>query len=391
MHAPAPSAARRPLPPRWRRPACGPPAPVLGSLTLALVLALALTGCASGGGDNPVVGPTGSQPAIRSSPPPRPDLPGAAEPGVAPAVTATPVGRVTLVGTGPEGVVVDAAGVAAVALRDPGRVVLVDVDTGQVTQTVMTAGAPRHLQLGGATPRVLVPLEQSDTLLDVSLSGGAVLGTAAGLARQPHDAALADTGVVGVSDELGGGVAFVRLEADGRLTTLGHSNDSGDHPVQPGGIAAVGPYVAAPDVRSLGLYVYDTRTMALVAQAKIGVGLTHDVTLPGGRVAVADTVGGAVIIDRITPQVVEQGRVSTGGRPYGLAVDPSRQRLYVALSLTNRLLAFDVSGAQPRQLADVPTVQQPNSLAVDPRNGDVLVAGGTKGELQLVPRALLGG
>jgi hypothetical protein len=54
---------------------------------------------------------------------------------------------------------------------------------------------------------------------------------------------------------------------------------------------------------------------------------------------------------------------------------------------------IDVSDAmQPRILGDVPTVQQPNSVAVDPRSGDVLVTGsdpdGASG-LQIVTAAEL--
>jgi hypothetical protein len=56
---------------------------------------------------------------------------------------------------------------------------------------------------------------------------------------------------------------------------------------------------------------------------------------------------------------------------------------------------IDVSDAtQPRILGDVPTVQQPNSVAVDPRSGDVLVTGsapGGRSSLQIVTPALLPG
>jgi ribosomal protein L3 len=52
------------------------------------------------------------------------------------------------------------------------------------------------------------------------------------------------------------------------------------------------------------------------------------------------------------------------------------------------------SGTSARILGDVPTVQQPNSVAVDPRSGTVLVTGsapGDAGSLQIVTPALLPG
>jgi hypothetical protein len=55
----------------------------------------------------------------------------------------------------------------------------------------------------------------------------------------------------------------------------------------------------------------------------------------------------------------------------------------------------DVSDpAKPRILGDVPTVQQPNSVAVDPRSGGVLVTGsapGRRSSLQIIPASLLPG
>ena len=88
-------------------------------------------------------------------------------------------------------------------------------------------------------------------------------------------------------------------------------------------------------------------------------------------------------------------RVDAAGKPYGLAYDAAHRRLYVTLTAANLLRVVDVSdAASPRILGDVPTVQQPNSVAVDPRSGGLLVTGsapGSRGSLQIVPAALLPG
>jgi DNA-binding beta-propeller fold protein YncE len=194
-------------------------------------------------------------------------------------------------------------------------------------------------------------------------------------------------GTVVVTNELGGGVVFVR-----DATVLG-SLPAG--PVQPGGVAAVDGYAAVADVQGNGVWVYDTATRRELAHSPVGAKLTHAVALPGDLAAFADTDGGAVFIERINPQVAQVARVDAPGKPYGLACDAGHGRLYATLTASNLLRVVDVSDpAKPRILGDVPTVQQPNSVAVDPRSGGVLVTGsapGRRSSLQIIPASLLPG
>ena len=53
---------------------------------------------------------------------------------------------------------------------------------------------------------------------------------------------------------------------------------------------------------------------------------------------------------------------------------------------SNLLRVIDVADpSQPKVLGDLPTVRQPNSVAVDPRTGMVVVGGNADGMLQLIP------
>jgi len=73
-----------------------------------------------------------------------------------------------------------------------------------------------------------------------------------------------------------------------------------------------------------------------------------------------------------------------------LAYDAAHQLLFATLTASNLLRVIDVADpAQPKVLGDVPTVRQPNSVAVDPRTGMVVVAGNAEGMLQLIPPAAL--
>jgi DNA-binding beta-propeller fold protein YncE len=60
--------------------------------------------------------------------------------------------------------------------------------------------------------------------------------------------------------------------------------------------------------------------------------------------------------------------------PYGIASDPKRDLAWVTLTASNEVVGFDMTGGAPVQRYRLPTVRQPNSVAVDPDSGRVFVA-----------------
>ena len=338
-------------------------------------LGLLLAGCNGGVGTPAPVTAPASIPATRP----------AAEPAHAEPPVVPPAGAVVPVGNAPEGMVIGQSGIGAVAVRNPDGIALFDAATGALRQTVPTRGAARHLSLAGPDGPVLVPLEGSDELWELGLADGRVTSAIAGVGRQPHDAAQTAGGTIVVTNERGGGVVFVR---GGTVTGCLPAG-----PVQPGGLAAVGDNVAVADVQGNGVWVFDGSTHRQMAQGPVGTKLTHAVAMSSDLAAFADTDGGAVFIERIDPQLTQAARIDAPGKPYGLAYDASRHRLYVTLTAANLLRLIDVSDAtKPRTLGDVPTVRQPNSVAVDPRSGNVLVSGSDPGGdsgLQIISADLL--
>ena len=327
-----------------------------------LALGLMVVGC-SGDGGSPARGTTTV--SARAAIPP-------AEPANAGAPAVPPVGTVVQVGNAPEGIVIGQSGIGAVAVRNPDGVVLFDAATGALRQTIPTRGAARHLSLAGPDGPVLVPLESSNELWALDLANGRVASTTVGVGRQPHDAAQTAGGTIIVTNERGGGVVFVRAGAVVGSLPAG--------PAQPGGVAAVGDNVAVADVQGNGVWVYDGSTHRQVAQGPVGMKLTHAVSMSGDLAAFADTDGGAVLVERVDPQLAQAAKIDAPGKPYGLAYDATRHRLYVTLTAANLLRLIDVSDAtKPRILGDVPTVRQPNSVAVDPRSGNALVTGSDPG------------
>jgi DNA-binding beta-propeller fold protein YncE len=72
------------------------------------------------------------------------------------------------------------------------------------------------------------------------------------------------------------------------------------------------------------------------------------------------------------------------GRPYGIATDARRDRLWVTLTATNQVVALWAARRSPRTLAAYATGRQPNAVAVDPRSGRVFVADTGAAAVQLI-------
>ena len=318
-----------------------------------LPLTLALAGCST------------AEPAA-------PEPLGAAEPADSPAPATEPAGTVVPLDPDAEGMVFDpVTGLLAVAVRDPERLLLVDRD-GTTLREVPLPGHARHLQLAAPGGPVLVPAEDSNSLVEVFLPDGGTRVTPVG--SYPHDAARVASGQVLVGDEKGGTLSVVE---DGEVTRTLTSQ------TQPGGVAVVGDTAGVVDVGAFTLTSYDVPAGELLSVVDAGEGPTHLVADTRGRFLVADTRGDAVLTFTGEP-LAPVGELPLPGAPYGLAYDPTTQLLWVTLTATNEVVALSTAAAELTEVARFPTVRQPNTVAVDPSSGRVFVGSRTTGELQLV-------
>ena len=302
-----------------------------------------------------------------------PEPPGAAEPGDSPELSVEPAGEVTDVGSNPEGMVFDpVTGLLAVAAREPNRLLLVYGATGQVQIEVALPGHARHLQLAAPGGPVLIPGEDSNTLIQVALPDGAMTSTEVG--EYPHDATQVDSGRIVVADEMGGTLSIV--QDDEVIETF-------DDLTQPGGLASVGDLVGVIDVADFTLSVYDIAAGERIGRAPAGAGPTHIVADVRGTLLVADTRGDALLSFGVDP-VDQQSSLPLPGTPYGLAYDAVSDVIWVTLTARNEVVGFDLSGGDPREVGRFPTVRQPNTVAVDPDSGRIFVGSRTTGVLQII-------
>ena len=280
-------------------------------------------------------------------------------------------------GAKPEGIAADpGTGRVAVALRDPDRVALLDGRTGEVTARVPVPGAARHLQNANPGGPILVPAEPANALVQIALPGGRKLSTTP-VGTQPHDATEA------------GGRIFVADERADTVSVVEGGRRVGRFKVarQPGGVAPVdgGRKIAVVSVRDRVVELFDARTYERLGIADAGVGPTHLVTDDKSTLYVTDTAGDALLVFRATGDELElRRRLAMPTSPYGIDIDRRRERLFVTLQGSNRLIKLWTNG--PRTVASIPTVRQPRAVAVDEETGRAFVTG-DEGVVQLVDPA----
>ncbi len=263
-------------------------------------------------------------------------------------------------------------GLAAIGLRNPDELALVDARSGRLVRRVRLPESPRHVSLERPGGPVLAPAERADRLVRVALPSGRVSSVAVG--RFPHDAA-ASGGRVLVGNEQGDNVTVV--DGAKAIATL-------PAPIQPGGVAPLpGGRAAVLSVGARKVTVFGLAPPRALESIDAGVGPTHIVSVLD-RLFVADTQGDAVLAVRLRPRLQIQGRANAPGSPYGMAADARRDRLWVTLTARNRLVEYRFAGPTPIRIASFATVRQPNSVAVDPRTGAALVAGRADGQLQII-------
>lgn len=134
-----------------------------------------------------------------------------------------------------------------------------------------------------------------------------------------------------------------------------------------------GRLIASVDRRARKVALYEDGAARPSQSADAGTGPTNLAT-DGDRLYVTDTTKGALLIFRIRPRLELQRTVDLPGRPYGIAVDSSRNHVWVTLVRRNELVQLTADGTAtvgPR----FPTVRRPLAVAVEPVSGAVGIRG----------------
>lgn len=302
-----------------------------------------------------------------------------AAPATAPLPTTAPAGEVVGGGAVRALAVDPATRTLAVATDD--RVLLSGLeDPGAVAREVPLTGPAAALTVADGALLVAVPDAASSTEA-VSLTEAASLIEI----RLPEGTPRATTGLDGpvraavtVGDRtvvaLGNSVAV--READGAVRTIGGFADAAQ-------LVPVGDRVVVLDRARTSLTLLDPAVGEAGPALRVGDGATSAVGDRFGRILVLDTREGELLVVAGDPLLLRQ-RYPVPGSPYGLAYDPQRDLAWITLTARNEVVGLDVAGGEPVERHRFPTVQQPDSVAVDPSSGHVFVGSASGAGLQVI-------
>ncbi len=328
---------------------------MLGAPRAALLAALLVAGLIAGCG---TVGGSAGQQAV--SP---------VEPASAPLGGPAPAGTITPLGAPATAIVIDPRSkTVAVALDDPPRLLLTALDGAAPPRQLPLPGPAADLVLAADGGPLLVPITAPGSLIRVLLDGGAPSRT--DLSGPAH-------GVVTVGDR-----TVVAL--GDRLVVLDGNR------VIPGFIDAT-RLIAAPgeakvwvlDRGRSAVSVVDLSTGEISPALRAGNGAASAVADRFGRLLVTDTRDGELLAFAGDPPVLRQ-RFPLPSAPYALAYDGRRDLVWVTLTGRDEVVGLAVAGGEPVIVHRVPTVHQPDAVAVDPVSGRVYVVSASGAGLQVI-------
>jgi DNA-binding beta-propeller fold protein YncE len=297
----------------------------------------------------------------------------AATPAASPPPTATPSGTVLALPGPATAMVVDATSrTLAVAVGKPAELLLYPLDhLTTAPRTVPLPGTVSHLSLAKPGGPVLAPVASADKVVEVTIDTGttAVVPVAGG----PTSAVQFDGHLL---------VAVPGRQAIDQLsgTKVTHTITGDVTPDQV--LVAGGKLVMLDRIRS-AVFDVDASSNSVGAGLRAGDGATNAATDAYGRILVTDTRTGELLAFSAGPVLMRQ-RVPSPGVPYGIAVDTRRNIAWVTATQLNQVLGYQLAGGQPVRKYRLPTVRQPDSVAVDPVSGRVFVASADGGGVQVM-------
>ena len=314
---------------------------------------LALTGCSTGGASDPLQVT---------------DQLVAATPATSPAPTRAPAG--TVLPTPAAQLTAYDADTHTLVVAGGTTLTLIDTRNPGQPRTATLPSAPAALHTSGGT--ALAALPDSDHITTIDLRNGDTRTTT--VPGGPVDAAHLPDGRTAVALRATKSVAI--LEGD-RTTTTAQGFQG------PAQLLTIGRDVFLLDRLTTAITPIDPDTGEKGAGLRAGDGATNALTDRYGRILTLDTRGQELLAFSINPLIMKQ-RYPVPGAPYALAYDAQRDLVWVTLTATNELVAYDIAGGEPQERHRLPTVRQPDSVAVDTHSGEVYVTSATGEGTQVV-------
>ncbi|MBX7433250.1 hypothetical protein JDV09_14180 [Mycobacterium sp. Y57] len=304
-----------------------------------------------------------------------------AGPADSPAAVAEPPGRVLPLAADAQAALFDMATHSLVVLA-PGP------GAGSAVTVLPATGPATTTELGGVA-----------TALSGDGDGQAVLSTRGGYIR--FDIATAEAVRVGVEGQEA--VDFTALarrddgrlvlgSADGAVYTLDSDTTVGarlDIFARVDALVTQGNTAVVLDRGQTSVTSLNTEGTSSEHALRAGQGATTMAADPAGRVLVADTRGGELLVYGVNPLMLRQ-RYPVPDAPYGLTTSGGANGpglAWVAQTATNTVVGYDLATGIPVEKVRYRTVQQPNSLAFDDASDTLYVVSGAGAGVQVIPAA----
>jgi hypothetical protein len=288
------------------------------------------------------------------------------------------------------GVVQQMAGGAQTAAFDAATASLIVLSTGTDDRSLVTVVTPTG-------PQKPIELDAAATALAVDGEGRAFLATRGGYFR--FDVATGDVTKVDVEDQAGVDFTAIARRADGRLV-LGSADGAvytlaSDTAVgaqlkifaRVDAVVTQGNTAVVLDRGQTSVTSLNNEGTSSEHALRAGEGATTMAADTAGRVLVADTRGGELLVYGVNPLILRQ-RYPVPDAPYGLTGSgPGNGLAWVAQTATNTVVGYDLATGIPVEKVRYRTVQQPNSLAFDDASGTLYVVSGSGAGVQVIEGA----
>lgn len=175
--------------------------------------------------------------------------------------------------------------------------------------------------------------------------------------------------------------------ADGAVLTLSADNSvRADLKIfaRVDGLVAQGNSVVVLDRGQTSVTEVDDDGTKAEQALRAGEGATTIAADPAGRVLVADTRGGALMVYGTEPLILRQA-YPVHDSPYGLA--GSGARTWVSQTATNTVVGYDLATGIPVEKVRYRTVRQPDTLAYDDASDTLYVVSGSGAGVQVIAGA----
>ena len=241
---------------------------------------------------------------------------------------------------------------------------------------------PRNVRLPG--PATAVAVDGDGTAYAATRGGFFTVDLAAGTSAKTTVAGQQDTDFTAIAHRTDG--RLVLGSADGKALTLGADNSvagEADIFARVDAIVAQGDTAVVLDRGQTSVTELGSGGRATLA-LRAGLGATTMAADPMGRVLVADTRGGQLLVFGLDP-LIERQAYPVGGSPYGIT--GSKTLVWVSLTASNTVVGYDLSTGIPVEKVRYPTVQQPNALAFDDTTATLYVVSASGAGVQVIRNA----